>query len=65
MSNDELCRLKRRLDRVEGHLGDTHIVVCQCRHREGFALKQPGEAVLWAYDPVAKKTVEILQVRDK
>ncbi len=30
-----------------------------------WALKQPGIAVLWAYDPDAKSVVEILQVRDK
>ena len=30
-----------------------------------WTLEQPGTAVLWAYDPVTKKAVEILQVRDK
>ena len=30
-----------------------------------WTMKQPGTAVLWAYDPVDKKAVEILQVREK
>jgi hypothetical protein len=30
-----------------------------------WTLKQPGVAVLWAYDPEAKKAVEILQVSEK
>jgi hypothetical protein len=30
-----------------------------------WTLQKPGTAVLWAYDPDAKKVVEILQVRDK
>jgi len=30
-----------------------------------WTLKQPGTAVLWAYEPSAKRAVEVLQVREK
>ena len=30
-----------------------------------WTLKQPGTAVLWAYDPIEQKAVEVLQVREK